>query len=91
MLEILRKDTSSQFAAALEGWDYPIDRTTLAVLDQFDLTLAANSDPKKGKPKPHPGRPFKMDDRTKTRRGNAGRRTPEQVKAILADYGHPPV
>lgn len=87
-LGILRKDTSSQFAAALEGWDFPIDRAALATLDVFDLTVMANSNTKKGKPKPHSGRPFKMDDRERTKHGNAAGRTPTEV---LDRLGRAPV
>lgn len=94
LLGLLRGDTTSHFAASMSGWDFPIDRATLALLDLYDLHATARwvDGGKKGPaPKPHPGRPFKIDDRAKTRRGNAGSRTPEQVKAILSEFGHPPV
>lgn len=88
LVRLLRKDTSSQFAASAEGWDFPLDRGTLATLDVFDLTLQANSDPKKGRPKPHPGRPFKAADRQRQRIGDAGGRTRAEIVEILRDLGH---
>lgn len=91
LVKILRADTTSQLTASCEGWAFPTSREHLAILDLFDINVLSNSDPKKGKPKPHGGRPFKVDDRAKTRRGDAGTRTPEQVKVILAGFGHPPI
>jgi hypothetical protein len=83
LAEILLHDPSSETAAAVQGWDYPISREALVNLDLFDLTLLANSDPKKPKPKPHGMRPFKAA-KTETQYGNAGGRSREQVEAILA-------
>jgi hypothetical protein len=84
LVVILRRDPSSAITAALEGWDYPIDRTTLAILDLFDVTVLANSDMKKGRPTPHGGRPYSMDRREVTQHGNAAGRSPDEVKAILS-------
>ncbi|MSZ76330.1 MAG: hypothetical protein F2667_04390, partial [Actinobacteria bacterium] len=47
LVRILMADPSSAVYAAMAGWAYPIDRTALAVLDLFDLTALANSDPKR--------------------------------------------
>jgi hypothetical protein len=93
LVQLLRKDTTSQVAAALEGWDFPIDRAALVAMDTFDLTLMANSDSKKGRPKPHPGRPMPMDARSHRKMGNVGGRTREEVEAILAASarGVPPI
>lgn len=88
LIRLLRKDTTSQFAAALEGWEFPIDRGTLATLDLFDLTVLANSDRKKGKPTPHPMRPYKTDTRDRQRIGNPGNRTRAEVVEILRGLGH---
>jgi hypothetical protein len=82
-LGVLRKDSTSQFAAAMEGWDYPIDRASLLLADLYDLQHITKADPKKGKPKPHPGRPWKISDREVTRHGNAAGRSPDEVKALL--------
>lgn len=76
---ILRADPSSMLAAALEGWDHPISREALVLMDLFDLEHTVNT---KKPPKPHPGRPWK-DQGKKQRMGNVGRRTPEQVRELL--------
>lgn len=88
LLEVLRADPSSAVAAALEGWDYPISRETLAMLDTFDLTRALHADPKKGAPKPHPGRPFKTDQRAAQRFGDTKGRSRAEVVEILNRLGH---
>lgn len=87
-VRILRADPSSMLASAVEGWAFPISREALALYDIFDVTVQVNSDPKKGRPKPHSGRPYEIDGRDKTRRGNAAGRTREQVIAILNAHGH---
>lgn len=86
LISVLLLDPSSALAAAVAGWKFPIDRTALAVMDLHDRFVEANSDPKRGRPKPHPGRPFPMTNGR--RRGNAAGRTPKQVKEILNRYGH---
>lgn len=86
---ILRSDPSSAIAAALEGWDNPISREALVLMDLFDLDHAVAAGKKK--PAPHPGRPFSMDASKKKRRGNTEGRSVAEVKAILAGFGHPPV
>lgn len=86
LVTILRSDPSSAIASALEGWDYPIDRTALAVLDLHDRFVEANSGKKK--PPPHPGRPWKRDDRQRERKGNAAGRSRAEVVAILNAHGH---
>jgi hypothetical protein len=58
LVQELALDPTSHLAAAVAGWDHPMSREALILADQFDLTVAANSDRKKGKPKPYP-RPFK--------------------------------
>lgn len=85
---ILRSDPSSAITAALEGWDYPIDRTTLAIYDLFDVTVMANSDSKKGRPEPHGGRPFRTDRRDVRKYGDTGGRSRAEVVAILNALGH---
>lgn len=88
LVGILRADPSSAIAAAIEGWDYPISREALAILDLYDLTMAANSDPKKGPPKRHGGRPMKIDDRNRQQIGKMGSRTREEVVAFVRGLGH---
>lgn len=88
MVNILRADPSSALAAALEGWDHPITREALILMDLFDLEHAVNA---KKKPKPHPGRPWSRDDEPATRqRGDAAGRSPEEMKALLrTHFGQP--
>lgn len=81
-------DPSSALFAALAGWSYPISRETLALYDLFDLEHQANSDPKKGRPKPHHGRPFETDNRDVKRIGNTEGRSREEVVAFLQGLGH---
>lgn len=85
---VLTRDPSSAIAAALAGWAYPITHEALALYDLFDVTVIANSDSKKGRPKPHAGRPFKMDDRSKQKYGNTGGRSRAEVVEILNSMGH---
>lgn len=79
LVMILRNDPSSAITAALEGWDYPISREAMILMDQYDLDTAINS-PKGKRPKPYP-RPFK--NRDVQRKGNTGGRSREEVVAIL--------
>lgn len=89
LVRLLRKDTTSQFAASMEGWDFPVDRGTLATLDVYDLTVAANSDPKKGRLDPHPGRPYKLTDpRKREKYGDTAGRSNAEVISILKKLGH---
>lgn len=83
LAELLLRDPSSQVSAAVQEWDYPISRETLASLDLFDLTMMANSAPKGPRPKPHGMRPFKQQGNDQ-RFGDTGGRTREQVEALLA-------
>lgn len=85
----LRRDPSSWVCAAIEAWDFPIDRAALATLDLFDLTTLINADPKKARPKPHDGRPFSQQaEQANSRIGNTGGRTRSEVVEILRAHGH---
>lgn len=86
LVGILRADPSSALAAAMEGWDHPISREALVLMDLFDLDMAVNAGKKK--PQPHPGRPWKSTDRTMQRHGNAGGRSRAEVAQILNAHGH---
>ena len=82
---LLRRDPSSWVAASLEGWEFPISREAVYLLDLFDLEHAKASK----KAKPHEGRPWKRKGETR-RRGSAAGRTPAEVKAILrSQFGQP--
>lgn len=80
LTRLLRADSSSQTAAAIEGWDYPISHEALAILDLFDLEHQVNS---KKRPKPHPLRPWKSTGNAK-QMGKVGDLSPERVREILA-------
>lgn len=88
VLRILRADPSSMVAAAAEGWSHPISREALALLDLYDLTMAANSSGKGPKPKPHSGRPFDTSGKKTQQYGNTGGRSRAEVVAILNARGH---
>jgi hypothetical protein len=83
LARVLRSDPSSQVAAALEGWDFPIERTTAALLDLFDLEFAKGSK----KPKTHPGRPWKTDT-NRRRFGDRKGRSRDEIREVLNRYGH---
>lgn len=85
MTLILRRDTTSQVAVAVEGWQHPISRDALAILDLYDATIAVNTDSKK-RPKPHGGRPFEIDSKQRNRMGKAA--PAADVAAILNRHGH---
>lgn len=74
----LAADPSSATAAAVEGWDHPISRTDLILMDLYDRYADVNFK----KPQPYPGRPWSKRPEV-TRLGNAAGRTSEQVRAIL--------
>lgn len=71
-------------AAAIEGWDHPISREALILMDHFDLDMAVNAGKKK--PKPYP-RPWKVKGNVQ-KHGNTGGRSRAEVVKILNDLGH---
>lgn len=86
LTRILASDPSSQVAVALSGWDHPLTREALAVMDLFDLQhrVAWGQGGRKGaKPKPYP-RPW--PDRTKSRPRPSV--SPEVAIAALRAAGH---
>lgn len=80
LARVIHADPSSAVAAAALGWEYPLSREALILLDLFDLEHAANTSKR---PKPHPMRP-KAQTKQSSRYGNTGGRSVGQVKAILA-------
>jgi hypothetical protein len=82
---VLSADPGSQLWASLHGWRNPASRAELVLMDLWDITFKA-AGPKKWTPYP---RPFDLERDLKARTGSAGNRTPQQVMAILADFGHP--
>jgi len=51
LMEILIADPSSQLAAAVAGWAYPVTRAELTLRDLYDLQHRSKS---RRKPKPYP-------------------------------------
>lgn len=84
LVVIVRADPSSAIAAAVEGWDHPITREALVLMDLFDLDMAVAAGKKK--PKPYQ-RPWKQEGDVK-RMGNTGGRSRAEVVAILNGLGH---
>lgn len=87
LVVILRKDPSSAIASTLEGWEYPVSREALILMDHYDLDRALNHDPKKGKADRYP-RPYEVDDRQRRKYGNTGGRTRAEIVEILNGMGH---
>jgi hypothetical protein len=83
LVRILRSDPSSQLAASLEGWDYPLDRAGWMLADLIDVQGSS----KAGKKWKSYQRPAKAKDKTQ-RWGDAGGRTRAQVVQILNGLGH---
>ena len=79
----LMGDPASHVGAAMAGWDHPLSREGIAILDLWDLLLWSH--PRKGNPKPHP-RPYK--ERTTTRAKPATTLTQDEIVEALRGAGH---
>lgn len=81
----LLADPTSRLAAAHAGWDHPMSREAMLLADLWDLTVAANTDKKKGRPKPYP-RPFKRKGQSRrSARPTVGQ---DQIDAALRARGY---
>lgn len=83
LVRVLRADPSSQLAASIEGWDYPLERAGWMLADLIDVQLA-KAGAKNRKPYP---RPVKPKD-TSQHWGDTGDRTRAEVVQILNRLGH---
>jgi hypothetical protein len=83
LVQGLSRDPGSHTCAALNGWAYPVARDALVLMDLYDAYTRVNF--KKAKPYP---RPWDTEGSHTRRRGDAAGRTPEEVRRILADFGH---
>lgn len=83
LVRILRADPSSQLAAAIEGWDYPLERAGWMLADLIDIQGGKAF----GKKWKRYRRPLKAEE-NKQRWGNVGGRTRAQVVEILNRLGH---
>lgn len=85
-VERIRSDPSSALAAEIEGWDYPVSRLEVLMMDLWDLTAQMSGTKK---PPRYP-RPWKNPEDVK-RHGDAAGRTPDEVKRLLKErFGHAP-
>lgn len=81
LVQILHRDPSSWLFASAAGWEFPVSREHLTLMDQFDAFMQANS--KKGaRPKPYP-RPFSDAKRYGGKKKNTPR-TPAELEALFA-------
>lgn len=78
LIQVLRADPSTMFAAAVEGWDYPMERVAWMLADLIDVQGSSMAGKKwKAYPRPVKAR----EDRQSF--GDTGGRTREQVVEIL--------
>lgn len=84
LMAILRRDSSSQFAASIEQWDGPVSAEWAMLANLFDVQHMSKA---KKRPDPVP-RPWDKGKKTRTRRGDAGGRSLIEVAAILNAHGH---
>lgn len=84
LVRVIRSDPSSQTAAAIEGWDYPLDRVGWVLAHMSDVLEAAHLK----KPTGYNPRPVKAQDKSRQRWGNTGGRTRAEIVAILNAHGH---
>lgn len=78
LVRVLRSDPSSQLAASVEGWEYPLARGDWMLADLIDIQ-GTKSAGKKWKSYP---RPMRVEP-DQSRHGNADGRTPDQIKELL--------
>lgn len=78
LVRVLRADPSSQLAASIEGWAYPLERIGWMIADLIDVQGSS----KVGKKWKNYPRPAAATDTVK--RGNTRGMSPEDVKKILA-------
>ena len=84
LVSVLRNDPSSQLAAAVEGWEYPLDRNGWMLADLLDIQ-GSKALGKKWKAYPRPLKPRLSVERT---RGNVAGMTREETVARLRALGH---
>jgi hypothetical protein len=79
LVDGLRRDPASRLQAALAGWEYPVTREWLALVDLFDLQHKVAA---KNKPQPY-ARPF---DRARNRIGGVKKagHTVNELRELLA-------
>lgn len=84
LAEILREDPSSAISAVLRGWEHPVSREALVLMDVFDLNHMVAAGGKKVKP--HAGRPGQQGRKVEKRGKTTLSR--EEALALLRSAGH---
>lgn len=87
LVEVITQDPASPLTAAVSGWDYPLSREAMALVDLFDLTVTAHAGRRAKDIKPYP-RPW-PDPTVKSFGRPAPSMTPEDIHAALARFGKP--
>lgn len=82
LVRVLASDPSSQLAAALQGWAYPLERTGWMLADLIDVQIA-KSGAKRATPYPRP-----TPSRRRQKWGDTGGRSRAEVVSILNQLGH---
>ncbi|MPZ66165.1 MAG: hypothetical protein GEU83_11840 [Pseudonocardiaceae bacterium] len=81
----LAADPTSRVAAAINGWDHPFSQEAAILADLFDVTVAANTEPKRrNQTRPYP-RPWPSDQGQRSKPATVDQST---VRAALAARGH---
>lgn len=83
LVRIIRSDAGSQFAASVEGWEYPLSRIGWMLADLIDVQGSSKAG-KKWKTYPRPTKKSKDSQRW----GDTGGRTRTEVVTILNGLGH---
>lgn len=86
LVRVLRSDPSSQLAASLEGWDYPLSRVGWMLADLIDVQ-GQTAAGKKWKAYPRPTKPRGRGDRDRIV-GNVAGMTYAETVARLRALGH---
>lgn len=79
----LATDPSSMLGSSLAGWEHPVSREALVLMDLFDLQHISKS---KRRPPPYP-RPWRTG-KTVTRHGTKQVLTQDEIIAVLQRAGH---
>lgn len=83
LIDQLWSDPSSALASSAAGWQFPMSREAMAILDLYDLYVSAHTP--KGRPlQLHTSRPYDVKPgREQKRMGNVSGRTNAEVIDIL--------
>lgn len=91
LTQTLAADPTSRISTALAGWDYPLSRDAMALMDLYDLshTIAWARGGRKGKEPERYPRPWRTAEADGVQRlGNTEGRSRAEVVAYLNSLGH---